>query len=348
VTAGAIARAVFAAALAVAVIAALFVARDALLIIYVSGLLATGLRPVVQRIEVAAPQGARRLPRWLAILLIYIALVGVITIVALLVVPPIVEQAQELWRRLPELLDQVQTFLVNHRVIDHRITLEEAVRSAPGPGEAVGTVASAVRTVVTIVITAITILILTFYLILESDALFGAFARLFPRPDRPRVKSAAVKISVKVGAWLSGQLILGGTIGLSAAIGLYLLGVPFFFVLSVLAAVGELIPIAGPVASAIPAILLALTVSPQTALFTTLFFVAQQQVESHVLVPKIMQRQVGVSPVFVIVALLVGASLLGIVGAILAVPTAAIVQVVVEEILDERDRIQDSIDLSRA
>jgi predicted PurR-regulated permease PerM len=240
----------------------------------------------------------------------------------------------------------VQTFLVNHGLLDHRITLEEAVRSAPGPGEAVGTVASAVRTVVVTIVTTITTLILTFYLILESDALFGAFARLFPRPDRPRVKSAAVKISVKVGAWLSGQLILGGTIGLTAAIGLYLLGVPYFYVLSVLAGIGELIPIAGPVASAIPAILLALTVSPQTALFTALFFVAQQQVESHVLVPKIMQRQVGVSPVFVIVALLIGASVLGIIGAVLAVPTAAIVQVVLEEVLDERDRLQDATNLT--
>jgi predicted PurR-regulated permease PerM len=342
VSAAVVARAVLVAAFAIAVIAALWVARDALLILYVSGLLATGLRPIVQRVQIAVPQGVQRLPRWLAVLLIYLVIVGGVTLIGLLVVPPIVDQAQELWKRLPELLDRGQAFLVRHGIIDHRITLEEAVRNAPGPGEAVGTVASAVRTVIATIITIITILILTFYLILESDALFGAFARLFPRPDRPRVKSAAMKISVKVGAWLSGQLILGGTIGLTAAIGLYFLGVPYFYVLSVLTGVGELIPIAGPVASAIPAILLALTVSPQTALFTMLFFVAQQQVESHVLVPKIMQRQVGVSPVFVIVALLIGASLLGIIGAILAVPTAAIVQVVVEEILDERDRMQDA------
>ena len=83
------------------------------------------------------------------------------------------------------------------------------------------------------------------------------------------------------------------------------------------------------------------TVSPRTALFTALFVLAQQQVENHLLVPKVMERQVGVSAVTVIVALLVGGSLLGILGAVLAVPTAAIVQVVVQELLDERDRLSD-------
>ena len=160
------------------------------------------------------------------------------------------------------------------------------------------------------------------------------------------MKDAAWKISTKVSAWLSGQLILGGTIGLSAAVGLYLLGVPYFYVLALLCAFGEMIPVVGPIFSAIPAILVALTVSPKTALFTLLFFIVQQQVENHLLVPKIMERQVGVSAVVVIVALLIGGALLGIMGALLAVPSAAIIQVVIGELLDERDRVQDSRDLS--
>ena len=131
---------------------------------------------------------------------------------------------------------------------------------------------------------------------------------------------------------------LGGAIGLSGALGLFLLGVPYFWVLGLIAAFGELIPVIGPILSAIPAILVAATVSTQTAVFTLLFLLLQQQVESHVLVPKVMGRQVGVSAVGVIVALLIGGALLGIIGAVLAVPTAAIIQVVVEELLEERDR----------
>jgi predicted PurR-regulated permease PerM len=346
VTTGAIARAVLAIALAIAVLAALYFARNALLIIYISGLLATGLGPLVHFIEHAAAPGTQRLPRWLAILLIYLVIVGVFTLVGLLVVPPLIEQSQDLSRRIPELLDRGQKFLVDRGLLDHRITLEEAVRRAPGPGQAVGTVASAVTSVFTGILAVITVLILTFYLLIESNALLAGFARLFPRPDRPRVQDAAEKISTKVSAWLSGQLILGGTIGLTAAGGLYLLGVPYFYVLALLAGFGELIPVVGPIFSAVPAILVALSVSPQTALLTLAFFLVQQQFENHLLVPKIMARQVGVSPVVVIVALLIGGSLLGIWGAILAVPSAAIIQVVVDELLDERDRVQSSRDLS--
>ena len=344
-TTAAVARAVLVIALAAAILAALWVARGALLIIYISGLLATGLGPLVHTIEHAAP-GTQRLPRWLAILLIYLSIIGVLTIVGLLVVPPLIDQAQDLSKRIPELLERGQRFLVEHRILDHRITLEEAVRSAPGPSQAAGTVASAVASVFGAILALITVLILTFYLLVESDALFEAFARLFPRPDRPRVQAASLKITAKVSAWLSGQMILGGTIGLTAAVGLYLIGVPYFYVLALLAGFGEMIPVVGPIFSAVPAILVALTVSPQTGLITLIFFVVQQQFENHLLVPRIMARQVGVSPVVVIVALLLGGSLLGVMGAILAVPSAAIIQVVVDELLDERDRVQASRDLN--
>ncbi len=345
-TTAAVARAVLTTALAIAVLVAAYIARDALLVIYISGLLATGLGPLVHYLEHAAAPGTRRLPRWLAILSIYLVIVGVLTVVGLLVIPPLIDQAQELWTRLPEWLDRGQQFLVDRGLLDHRLTLREAVRSAPGPTQAVGTVASAVSTVFAGLLAFLTVLILTFYLLVESDSLFAAFARLFPRHDRPRVQDAALKISTKVSAWLSGQLILGGTIGLSATIGLYLMGVPYFYVLGLLAAFGELIPVVGPIFSAIPAVLVAFTVSPRTAVFVLVFYVIQQQIENHLLVPKVMERQVGVSAVIVIVALLLGGSLLGLVGAVLAVPSAAIIQVVISEFLDERDRRQDSRDLA--
>ncbi len=142
-------------------------------------------------------------------------------------------------------------------------------------------------------------------------------------------------MTTKVSAWLGGQLLLAAIIGSTAALGLWLLGVPYFYVLALVAAVGEMIPVIGPLIAAIPAILVAFTVSPAVALGVAIFFVIQQQVENHVLVPKIMERQVGVSAVIVIVSLLLGGSLLGIAGAILAVPTAAILQVLFEELVPE-------------
>jgi predicted PurR-regulated permease PerM len=338
VTVGSVVRVVVTTALVLAVLAALYIARGALLTIYISGLLAIGLGPVVRSIERAAGRGTQRVPRWLAILVIYVTIVGALTVAGLLIVPPLIDQAEDLWRRMPELLSRAQQFFVNRHLLDHPITLEEAVRNAPGPGQAVNTVAMAVGTVFGGILTLATVLILTFYLLVDSESLFEGFARLFPHADRPRIRSAALKISDKVSAWLRGQLMLGGLVGLSGALGLFLLGVPYFYVLGLIVAFGELIPIVGPVLSAVPGLLVALTVSNETALFTLIFFFVQQQVESQVLVPKVMGRQVGVSAVGVIVALLIGGELLGVVGAILAVPTAAIIQVVFQEVLEERDR----------
>jgi predicted PurR-regulated permease PerM len=158
---------------------------------------------------------------------------------------------------------------------------------------------------------------------------------LFPRQHRARADAASRQVMEKVSAWLAGQLFLAGAIGATSAVGLWALGIPFFYVLALLSALGEMIPIVGPILAAIPAIAVASTVSLQKVLFVVIFFVLQQQLENHILVPKIMSRQVGVSPVTVIVALLIGGSLLGIVGAILAVPTAAILQVVAGELISE-------------
>ncbi len=336
------------AAAAIALLWALYLVRETLLVIYVSMLLAIGFGPLVNAIEHRetgtgrVSRVTRRVPRWLAILIVYLVIVGVFTVIGLLVLPPLIEQAQQLWTEIPALLDRGQDLLMRYGLLDRRITLEEAVRRAPAsPGDAVGTVAMAAGRVVTTIFAFVTVLILTFYLLVESESLVGAFARLFPRSERPRVELAARKISTKVSAWLNGQLILAGTIGASAAIGLYLLGVPYFYVLALVAAIGEMIPVVGPIFASVPAVLVAFTVSPHTGLFVIIFFFAQQQIENHLLVPKVMERQVGVSAVTVIIALLIGGSLLGIVGAVLAVPTAAIAQVVIQEILDERDRVAD-------
>jgi predicted PurR-regulated permease PerM len=334
----AIARAVAITALGGLILVALYIARDAILIAYISVVLAIGLGPLVHRIEQAVPKGARALPRWFAILIIYLGVVLLLTFAGLLVVPPLIDQARDLWGRAPQLLDQGQEFLIRHRLLSHHITLEEAFQNAPGPGDTMGTITSALTVAFGGIIAVITILILTFYLLVDSDKLFAAFARLFPRGERTRVEEVAGKISTKVSAWLSGQMILAGVIGVTSAIGLYFLGVPYFYVLALVTAIGEMIPMVGPILSALPCLAVAITVSPRTAIFTALFLLAQQQFEAHALVPKVMERQVGVSAVTVIIALLTGASLLGILGALLAVPTAAIIQVVIQELLDERDR----------
>ena len=315
-----------------------FLVRDVLLILYVSGLFAIGFSPIVRVIErqKVLPIGSARFPRWLAILLLYVVILGTLAMVLTLVIPPVVRQGRALWDNVPEMFDKAQQFLITKGLLKEHLTVREAVQRAPGPGgDTVARVAGAIANVAGGLFGVVTILILTFYLLVDSENLRGTLLRLFPREQRARVGAASREVTLKVSAWLGGQLLLAAVIGGSSAIALWALGVPFFYVLAMISAIGELIPVVGPIISAVPALAVAATVSLKTVVFVLIFFVLQQQLENHILVPKIMSRQVGVSAVTVIVALLIGASLLGIVGAILAVPTAAILQVVAGELLRE-------------
>jgi predicted PurR-regulated permease PerM len=311
----------------------LFLIRDVLLLIYISALIAIGLGPLVNEIERKRLSRGTRVPRWMAILTLYLMLVALLVATGMMIFPPLVAQARELWGNFPELMHKAQLWLIERGLLAREITVQEAVQRTPvGGGDAVGTVIGAVTGFVGGIFGFLTILILAFYMLVDADAFVRTFVRLFPRGERTRVAAACRSVSAKVSAWLAGQLLLAGTIGATAALGLYLMGVPYFYVLALIAAFGEMIPIIGPVLSAVPAVIVAFTVSPTLALGVIIFFLVQQQFENHVLVPKVMERQVGVSPVTVIVSLLIGGSLLGIVGAILAIPTAAICQVIFHEI----------------
>jgi len=316
---------------------ALWEVRSALMLVYISALVAIGLSPVVNAIERKRLM-RQRVPRWAAILVIYLCIIGVIVAVGVLIIPPIVMQARGLAMELPRLLHQGQLWLINHGLLTREISAQEAVQQTAGSSGAQDTIGLIIGTVIGFVggvFGLITMLVLTFYFLVDSSGLVIVFLRLFPREKRAQVEDACRRVTNKVSAWLGGQLLLGGIIGSTAAVGLGLMGVPFFYVLALIAGLGELIPIVGPILSAVPAIAVALSVKPTLALGVIAFFFAQQQLENHLLVPKIMQRQVGISPVFVIVALLLGGSLLGVIGAILAVPTAAILQVLFGELMND-------------
>jgi predicted PurR-regulated permease PerM len=321
-----------AAVVAAALAWTLYLVRDALLIVYISAIIAIGLSPLVNAAEQRAARWRYKPPRWAAILGIYCCILGILVGVGLLIIPPLVQQARGLWTALPMLMARGQEWLVARGVLEPGSSPTDVIRQSPvGGGDAVSTVLAAVWGFIGGIFGAVTILILSFYVLADSRQMMRAFVRMFPRAERSRVDDACIRVTTKVSAWLGGQLLLAGVISITAAIGLWLLGVPYFYVLALIAGIGEMIPVVGPLLSAIPAVAVALSSSPKLALFVAVFFFFQQQFENHVLVPRIMSRQVGVSPVIVIVSLLVGGSLLGIVGAILAVPTAAVLQVLFEE-----------------
>jgi predicted PurR-regulated permease PerM len=315
-------------------IAVLWAAREALMLVYVSALIAMGFSPLVKLIERPRPDnGRRRVPRWLAILVIYAAIVGVIVVLGVMIIPPLVAQGVSLWARMPAEFNRLQSFLIRYKLMTHRVTFEEAVQHAPSGtgGNAVGTVLVAISSLIGGVFGLITILILTFYLLIEASSMFDYLVRFVPAGRRGDVAVAAREAVAKVSAWLRAQFVLAGVMGTFTAVGLGLMGVPYFYVIALIAAVGETIPIVGPVIGGISAIAVAITVSTKLAVMVGAYFLVLHQLEANILVPKIMERNVGVSPVAVLIALLIGGALWGLVGAILAIPTVAILSVIVED-----------------
>jgi predicted PurR-regulated permease PerM len=173
------------------------------------------------------------------------------------------------------------------------------------------------------------ILVLSLYLMHDAQRWRDLALSLAPRARRRQVRGVIDQIAGRIGAWMAAQLMLSGIIGATTALGLGIIGVPYFYVLAVFAAVGELIPIAGPIIAAVPGILLALTISWETALAVLVFYIVQQQLENNLLVPKLMQHQVGLTASAVIIAVTIGAAILGVLGAMIAVPTVAILQVTI-------------------
>lgn len=325
---------VFAIAGVTILIATLYAVRHALLLIYVSALIAMGFSPLVRNLERGPKDDRRRLPRWFAILVLYIVLISIFILVGLIVIPPLIAQTRALWSRLPNEFDKLQTYLIHYSIMRRKITLAEAVQNAPSgsTGDAVGTVLVALSTFAGGVFAVITVLILSFYLLIEARTMFDYLIRFVPAHRRDDVSIAAREVVGKVSAWLRAQLTLAGVMGVFSAFGLAFMGVPYFYVVALVAAVGETIPIVGPVIGGVTAVAVALTVSPKLAVTVGIFFLVLHQLEANVLVPKIMERRVGVSPVAVMIALLVGASLWGLIGAILAIPTAAILSVIIEDL----------------
>ena len=182
-------------------------------------------------------------------------------------------------------------------------------------------------------LTTLTVLVFTFYFLLERKKLESLLTAAMGEDASERVIDSLKNVESRLGAWVNGQLLLMAIIGVSVYIGLTLLRVEFALPLAIIAGVLEIVPMIGPIASAVPAVLVAITISPFLALSVVALYFIIQQVENNIFVPLILRKSVGLSPIVTIFALMVGGRLAGIVGAILAVPIVLVLQVVLRVFL---------------
>ncbi len=291
---------------------------DLLLLLFVAVIFMSALSPVVNFLT------NLKIPKALGIFFIYILIIGVMGVGLTISFTPLVEETTKLITILPSVLaDFLKVGNVDPGIIQQEFTnLSRNLLQVS-------------KTLFDNLLTVILLLVLTFYLLLERESLEKRIATLFLDKEE-RINKLLYEIEGKLGAWLRGQLLLSLIIGLLVYIGLLLLQIPYALPLAILAGVLEVVPVIGPIISAIPGILLGLSISPFLAGGVAAMYFVVQQLENHLVVPQVMSKAVGLNPLVVILAIAVGGRLLGIGGALLAVPIVVVVQVIIADFLREK------------
>jgi predicted PurR-regulated permease PerM len=310
-----------------------------LIAILIAAILATGLAPLATRLE-RARWGRRgwHLSRVWSILVIFLLVIVFFAGLSALIVTPVVIQAREFLADLPEHLQRLEALAAEWKARYPWLPdLSELVRRLPSElnrlsrysGPAAGVAIRVFGGLATVV----TVFFLSFYMLVEGPKVKAGVLALFPQSRRGRIADVLERIGAKFGGWIRGQLLLGLIIGTAAGIGVSIAGLPFPLLLAIFAGITELIPFIGPILGAIPAVFLALFQTPWKLLFVIGWYALIQEAEAHIVVPRVMRSVVGLSPLLTIIALIIGAQLLGAIGALLAVPVAAALQVIVSELV---------------
>ncbi len=296
----------------------IYLIRGLLIILFVSIIFVSALSPLVKFLV------KLKLPKVLSIAIAYVFIVAAVAGLLVSILPPLIEQTNKLISASPALIAQ----FFNITNIDRSVFSSEITSISKN-------LFSITLSLFDNLLTIIFVLVLTFYMLLEQENLETRLASLFKSREE-RVRRSLTKIEDKLGAWLQGQLILSLVIGVLSYVGLTILNIPFALPLAMIAGIMEVIPVIGPIISALPAIFLAFTVSPILSVAVAVMYLIVQQLENHLIVPQVMKRAVGLNPLIVILAIAIGSRLLGIAGALLAVPMAAVVQIIASEIIEDR------------
>jgi predicted PurR-regulated permease PerM len=306
-----------------------------LLILFIAILLAVAITPLVERLE------KLRMPRWAAIVLIYLALLGIVAIAVGILVPVLIEEVSQLSTNLPSLTQSVLD-IPARRIAPYFPGLERTFLAddlAQQLSDQVGAVAGSVggllvglgKTLTTLILNALLMLVVGFFLTSDPRLVPQFIERFFPPQHRTRALALAREIGRRLGHWVRAQLLVCLFYGVCFGIGLGLIGVPYAFALGLAAAIMELIPYVGGAIVTGVAMLIALSVSPWLALGVLVLYLILANVEANIVYPKVVGDIVGVHPLVIIIALFIGAEARGVMGALLAVPFAVVLQVLFDK-----------------
>ncbi|MEK7557777.1 MAG: AI-2E family transporter [Patescibacteria group bacterium] len=314
----------------------LFLVHVILAILFISLVLSCAIDPWVGWMQ------KKKIPRSVGILIIYLSLFLFISLIIYLIVPPITEQVSELINNFPRYSEKIisifsalKKYSIQYGILNQVKSSLDAVNS--GLQVMAGGIFSTISNIFNGFFAFFLILVLTFYIEVEENFVKKAVWLFAPKKKQAYIINLINRIQKKIGLWLRGQMILCLVIFVLSYIGLTILNVKYALILALIAGLTEFIPYLGPILGAIPAIFLAFTQAPLLGLFVFLLYFIIQQSENHILVPKIMEKAVGIHPVISIVVLIIGFKVAGVAGALLAIPVTVVLGVLIKDILDNKN-----------
>lgn len=297
----------------------LYLIRDVAALLFVVFMLYAIFSPIVTRWA----KTIRRIPAVIALMLIILIILSTIVY---LILPPLISETAQFANNIPEYVGKY-SYLKSYAP-DIQSSLDAITKGIGGISSGFVSVTASIFGGI---VTFITAIVLFVYLLLDESAPKKMVNYLIPEEHKEGIIQVIKKVGEKVGAWFRGQMLLGLIVGTVELIALSIIGVPYALTLAVVAAVLEIVPVIGPIVAGTIATLVALTVSPVMAVIVAVLYIIVQQLENNIIVPNIMKKAVGLSPIIIIVSILIGARLLGVGGALLAVPISAALSVVLAE-----------------
>lgn len=291
--------------------------RDIILELFVALLVMSILNPTIKKIS------KHKIPRAAAILFVYIVMLAIVGLTIAALIPTLLNQTSNFVNRLPSYLNNIGIFGVyTEQVIGQVVAQVGALPSQ---------IAKVIVSIFSNVLAVVTVLIFAFYLLLARDRLDSQLENLFGKEKGRRIARVIDLLETKLGGWARGQLSLMFLVWSTTYIGLFLIGIPFALPLSILAGLLEIIPILGPIISAIPAIIIGFGTSSIIGIATASLYFLIQQLENYVFVPKVIEKSVGVNPVITLLALAIGFRVAGIIGILVSIPLFITIQVLGKE-----------------
>lgn len=300
--------------------------------------IALGLEPIIAFLE------RRRLPRWAALIIVILGVVIVLAGITLALIPVIVKESEQLVDKITEFVEK-GTYTQWYSALQHQfpgIDFDSALKQAwdyiqSNVGSIGGGILQAGIGIVSGFFGVIIVLILTLYFTASLNSMKRELYQLVPASKRARFSDLSEQISDSVGKYVMGQVTLALCNGILSAIFLSIIGSPFPLLLAVIAFLFSLIPLVGTLSGSIVIVLLTLVLaSPITALVAAIWYVIYMQIEAYVLSPNIMNRAVSVPGAVVVIAALAGGSLLGVLGALIAIPIAASILLIIKQVVIPR------------